>query len=153
MGDNLGDRPVDQQVAIGDIGQTVASLRLVHVMGGDEERQALGGQELNLLPEIAAGLGIDAGGRLVEKEQLGLVNEAGGEGHPLFPAAGKLSRQLLFTAREAELFDAVLDGLAPVLHAVHAGDEIEILGDAEVLVKAEALGHVAHLLFDRFTVP
>ena len=59
VGDHLGDRPVDQQIAVGNIGQPVAAFRFVHVMGGDEKRQALGGQQLNLLPEIAPGLGID----------------------------------------------------------------------------------------------
>src|SRR5262249_46369583 len=41
--------------------------------------------------------------------------------------------------------DAPGGGLPPVRHLVDAGDEVEVLEDREVLVEAEALGHVAHL--------
>ena len=45
-----------------------------------------------------------------------------------------------------------LNRVAPVFHAVHARDEIEILLDAQVLPKAEPLRHVADLALDRFAL-
>jgi hypothetical protein len=47
-----------------------------------------------------------------------------------------------------ETFQAARDGLPPVRHGVDARDEIEVLPDAEVLVVAEALRHVADVALD-----
>ena len=71
MRDDLFCRPLRQQFAEGDIGKLVAALGLVHVMGGDQHGDALGGEAVDLVPEFAPRLGIDAGGRLVEQEQRG----------------------------------------------------------------------------------
>ena len=76
----------------------MAALGFVHVMRGDEKGEPLGGELMDLFPKIAPRLRIDARGRLVEQEQLRLVNEAGGEREPLFPAAGKLAGELLLPA-------------------------------------------------------
>ena len=150
--DDLVHRAVGQQVAVGDIGELVASLGFVHVVGGDEKGQALGGEAVDVLPEIAPRLWIDPRRRLVEQEQFRLMDQAGGEGHALLPSAGKFSRQLLRTVREPEFLDAFLHQLRPVFHAVHARDKIEILGNGQVLVEAETLRHIADLLLDRFAV-
>ena len=55
--DHLGDRAVREQLAVEDVGEPVAALGLVHVVRGDEERQPLAGELVDLLPEIAARLG------------------------------------------------------------------------------------------------
>ena len=86
--------PWVEQPAVGDIGDPVAALGLVHVVGADQDRDAAGGERVDLLPELAPRLRIDARGRLVEQQQLRLVEHAGGERQALLPAAGQLAREL-----------------------------------------------------------
>ena len=57
----------------------MAAFGLVHVMGGDEHGDALGGKVVDLVPELTPRLGIDAGGGLVEQQQSGLRQDAGAE--------------------------------------------------------------------------
>ena len=139
-----------EQVAVGNVSQPMAALRFIHVVRGDEKRQPLGGELMDLLPEIAARFGIDAGGRLVEQQQFRPMNEAGRQREPLLPAAGKLAGELVFALCRAQSLDAFAHGLAPILHPVHARHEIEILRDAQVFPEAEPLRHVADLPLDRF---
>ena len=50
-------------------------------MGGDEDRDALAAGEVNEeLPELVASDGVDAGGRLIEQEHVGLVQNGDGQG-------------------------------------------------------------------------
>ncbi|MNN32941.1 hypothetical protein D3C81_1466780 [compost metagenome] len=76
-----------QQLAVGDIGELVAALGLVHVVRADQHRDAARGKQVQLLPEIAPRLGVDAGGGLVEQQQFRLVQQAGRQRQPLLPAA------------------------------------------------------------------
>ena len=152
LGDDFGGGAVGQQFAASDEGQAMAALGFVHVMGGDEEGQAAGGEKVDLLPEIAAGLGVHAGGGFVQQKEFRPVNQAGGQGQTLLPAAGKLAGQLLLALRQAQALDAFPHRLAPILDSIHAGHEVEVFPDAQVLVKAEALRHVADLALDVFAV-
>ena len=101
--DYLIDRAVGEQLAVGDIGKPVATFGLVHVMRGDEKGQALRGEVLNLLPEVAPRLRIDARGRLIEQQQFRLVNEASRERESLLPPAGELARELLLPLRQVRV--------------------------------------------------
>src|SRR5437868_14708812 len=78
------------------------------------------------------------------------MNETGCERESLFPSAGKFACELLSPLRQPEFFDAFLHCLSAVLHAVHAGDEIEIFFNAQVLPETEPLRHVTDLALDRF---
>ena len=142
------DRAAGEQVAVGDVGEPVAALRLVHVMRRDEHRQAVGGELVNFLPKIAARLRVHARRRLVEQEQLRLVNQAGGQREPLFPAAGKLPGKLPAPVSHAEAFETFFHGGFALRHFVKPRDEIQIFLDGQILVKAEPLRHVADALFD-----
>jgi len=51
-------------------------------MGRDQHGDALGGEAMNLVPEFAARLGVDTGGRLVEQQQPRLRQDAGAEREP-----------------------------------------------------------------------
>ena len=150
--DDLGDGAVREQFAVGNVGEPMAAFGFIHVMRGDEKGQSLGGELMNLFPKIAARFGIDPGRRFVEQEQFWAVNEAGRERETLFPSAGELARELRLAARQPELLDALSHRLAPVLHAIHARHEIEILRDAQILPEAESLRHVADLALDRFAL-
>ncbi len=106
-GDDFLGRAAREQFAEGDVRQAVAALRLVHVVRGDQEGQALGGEPVDLLPEIAARLRVHAGGRLVEQKQFRLVDQAGGERQALLPAAGELAGQLVPPRGQPEPVEAL----------------------------------------------
>ena len=88
IADHLVDGAVRQHLAIGDVADAVAALGLVHVMGRDQHGQPAAGQPMDLVPEFAPRLRVDAGRRLVEQQQLGLVHDAGGRA----PAAASSRR-------------------------------------------------------------
>ena len=106
-GDHLVGGAAGEQLAISDIGDVVAALGLVHIMGRDEHGEAARGERVDLVPEGAAGLRIDAGGGLVEQQQLRLVQGGDGEREALLPAAGEGAGELLAPLGEAELVERV----------------------------------------------
>ena len=108
-GNDLFGRALRHQPAVGDVGQLVAALGLVHVMRADQHRDAARRERVQLLPEVAARAGVDAGGRLVEQQQLGLVQHAGREREALLPAAGQRAGELRRAAAEAQAFDRPVD--------------------------------------------
>ena len=59
----------------------------------------LAGELVDLVPELAPRLRVDAGGRLVEQQQLRLVHHAGGQRQPLLPAAGERAGELVAAVR------------------------------------------------------
>src|SRR5262245_29253061 len=152
VGDDFGDRAVNEQLAVSDVGEAVAALGFIHVVRGDEKRESLGRKIVDLFPKVATRLRIDAGRRFIEQQQFRMVNEARRQREPLLPAAGQLTGQLILPFHECESLEAFAHGFAPVLHREHARDKVEILGEAQVLVKAEALGHVADLALDGLTL-
>ena len=112
--DDLGAGAVGEQIAVEDVGEPVTAFRFIHVVGGDQERQPLSGKLMDLLPEIAAGLGVDAGGRLVEQQQLRLVNHARSQRQALFPPAGKMTGQLVLPPEQPQPLETVAHSLATV---------------------------------------
>ncbi len=52
---------------------------LLEVLGGEEDGRALVVERRHLLPDRLAADGVEAGRGLVEEEDLGLVDEGGGE--------------------------------------------------------------------------
>ncbi len=143
--DHFRDRSMSEQVPVGKISDPMASLRFIHVVSGDEEGEALGCQQMDLFPKITTGFGIDPRSGFIKEEQTRIVDEAGGQGEPLFPSSGEFTRQLLASTRKTEPFEALIHSLPTVGHLVHPGNEIEILRNAEVLVEAKALGHISRL--------
>ena len=125
-----------------------AALGFVHVVGGNQRREAVGRHVVDEVPELASRLDVDAGGRLVEQQQARLVEHAGGEREALFPAARQLAGELAAPILELHALDDRLDRSPAVLHLEDAGDEIEILEDREVVVQTEALRHIADFAAD-----
>ena len=62
-------------------------LGLVHVVRRQDERHAALLQPVEAVPDDVAGLRVEAGGRLVEQQQLGLVDERAGDREPALHAA------------------------------------------------------------------
>ena len=67
-------------------------VRLVHVMRGDQDRAAALAKPLEHVPQLAARLRIEAGRRLVEKQQLGLARQRARHRQPLLLPARQLRR-------------------------------------------------------------
>ena len=130
----------------------MTALGLVHVVGGDQYGEALRRQRMNLVPEVAARLGIDPRRGLVQQQQIRLRKDAGAQRQPLFPASRKLPRQLILAARKAQPRDGLAGGCARIRHPIDAADEFEILADGKVLIERETLGHVAHAPLDEMAL-
>ena len=145
---DLVHRAVRQEFAIGDIRDLVAALGLVHVVGRNQCREAARSQRMNLVPELAPGLGIDAGGRLVEQQKLRMRQRAGAEREPLLPAAGQQPGDLVLAAGETEMLDHLARRIDRLRQAIDARDKLQVLLHRKVLVEAEALRHIADLALD-----
>ncbi len=79
---------------------------------------------VDLVPEVAPRLGIDAGGRLVEQQQRGIGQDAGAEREPLLPAAGKFAGELIGAARaDPSRSSAARAASRGSLEAIDARDE------------------------------
>ncbi len=105
------------QFAAIDQPEPVAVFRLVHVMGRDEDRDALARQFVNQIPELAAADRIDAGGGLVEKHDRRLVQNGAAQGEPLPPAARQNRRQAVAMLGQARHLDHPLFSLPLLLRA------------------------------------
>ena len=109
LGDDLRHGAARHDLAVGDVDDAMAALGLVHVVGRDQHGQPFGGEFVDLVPEFAPRLRIDAGRRLVEEEQLRLVHDAGGERQALLPAAGKRAGELVLAVGQPEPLERVGD--------------------------------------------
>ena len=147
-GGDFARRALRQQLAIGDVGQLVAPLRLVHVVRAHQHRNALRRQPMQFLPEIAPRGRVHARRRLVQQQQLRPAQHAGRQRQPLLPAAGKRARQLVRAVRQPQLRQSFLHDLAPRGHAVHPRDEVQVFPDRQVVPVRELLRHVAGLALD-----
>ena len=87
-GDQLANRAGrDDRPVIDDRDAIAQRLDLLHVVGRVEHRHAVGAERAHGLEDVVAALRIDADGRLVEDQQLGAVEQAGGEVEPPLHAA------------------------------------------------------------------
>src|SRR5262249_39013218 len=146
--DHLVDRAVREQRPGGDVGALVAALGFVHVVRGDEAREAVPRERMDLVPELASRLRIDARGRLVEEEKLRVRQRTGPERKPLFPTTRELAGKLRLATLESEPLDHRARRRRRVGNTVEACDEFQVLAHRKILVEAEALRHVAYVTLD-----
>ena len=109
-----------------DVADAAAALGLVHVVRGDEEGDALAGELEEQIPQRAARDGIDAGGGLVEEDNLRRMDDGAGERQALFPSAGELAGAAIHVGLDAGegLHLARALGRAIGREAVDAGVEV-----------------------------
>ena len=105
----------------------MTALHFIHVVGGDQNRHAARGKFVNFVPEGAPRLGIDARGRLIQHQEVRLVDHASGQRQALLPAARQRAGQLRAAMSKAKLGQGPRHAIANFRHAVGAGDEGEIL--------------------------
>src|SRR5262249_46316697 len=88
------DRAMREQHAVGNVGDLVAAFGFVHVVRGDEDREAVARERMDLVPELPSRLRIDGRGRFVGQQKLGVRQRASPEREPLFPATRELAGKL-----------------------------------------------------------
>jgi hypothetical protein len=120
-----------------DDGHPAAELvGLLHVVGGEEDGLALAVQLLHDLVEGQAALGVEAGGRLVEEEDVGLVHDRPGHHEPLGHAAGQREHRGVGEAVQLDAVDEAVGGglgrLARHPEEPPVEDEVLLHGEAAV---------------------
>ncbi|MCY1417919.1 hypothetical protein D9M71_334650 [compost metagenome] len=144
----LGRRASGEHPALVHRHQPVEALGLVHVGGRHQHAHArmAGADAFDQLPELAARQRIDAGGGLVEDQQVGIVDQRAAQPELLLHAAGQLARRPLGEGREAGAVQQVGD--APLalglLVAEQAAEEVDVLEHRQrrVEILAQPLRHV-----------
>src|SRR5215471_16211878 len=131
--------------AVGD------AVGLFHVVGGEEDGDAFGFvQALDVGPKLVAALRVKAEGGLVEKKDLGGVQEAAGDLKAALHAAGELFDDGVFALPQLEKLEEhfrtfVADFARDV---VEDAVKFEVFGGGEVAVEAGVLKDDAELLAD-----
>lgn len=133
-------------------GDAVAILCLVHKVGGDKDGDALVGSLVNQFPELAARGGVYPTRRLIQKDNLGTVEDGDGEGQLLLPAQWKAFHQCVTFLFQPEAEEQLLRFRSNLRFgdAVDTGKEADILPHLEVFVKGKFLAHVADVLLHFF---
>jgi hypothetical protein len=129
VADDLGHGAGGHHAAGGHDHQAVALGGLAHEVGADQHPGAGQGGLPDGLPQPRPAEGVDAGGGLVQDQQLWVVGEDGGEGDPPAQPQRQLGDQLA-----ADRFEG---GVQPLRRpgAEDAGGEHQVLGHGEVLVQ------------------
>ena len=132
------------------------ALGLLQVVGGQDDGGALLAVDAaHVLPHAAAQLDIDAGGGLVEDQQLRPVHQGPGDHQATLHAAGEHAGAAVALVPEAEIAQQLL-GTGQGLPAGHA--VVARLGQHDVdhlleLVEVELLGHHAQVVLGPGEVP
>ncbi len=150
-GDALGDDPR----LVHDHEPVAQLLRLVHVVGRQDERHAALLESVEAIPEQVARLRVEAGRRLVEEQQLGLVDERAGDRqaalHPARHVLDLVARPLRELGEVEQLVGAA--GAFRAAEAEVPAVDHEVLADRELVVERVLLGHDAEARPDLRTVP
>ena len=122
--------------------QAVASLGLVHEVGGERDGHVLClTQLLQLLGQVASCGGIEAGGRLIHEQQPGFVQQRLGQFHTSAHAAGESLGVFVRAVSKVESFEPVVDALVQIAsaQAVEASLVYEVFTRGEFAVEAGLL--------------
>ena len=136
-----------QQAALGDDADAVGHLLgLFQIMGGQDDRHALAAQIAHDLPHLAAQGHVDAGGRFVQKQHLGLVRQRLGDQHAALHAARQLTRGgVALVPQRQRPQDAFDIGLVRG-HAVQPAGEADAVDDLFERLQRDLLGDQADQL-------
>src|SRR5208337_2816828 len=119
--DQVGGSAFGDDLTVIDNGEAVTeAFGLVHVVSREQDGATFFLEGANDVPELAAALGIEAGGGLVQKEDARIAYQRGGHGQALLLAAGELAYPGVGFLGELEFFEDVGGGTRIV---VEAGEE------------------------------
>ncbi len=128
--------------------QPVEALGFVHIGGGDDDAhlRAAGANRVDQVPELAARQRIDAGCRLVENEEVRIVDQRAAEAELLLHAAGELAGrarlELFHRGRSQKLGDARASLIRAL--AEQTAEEVDVLEHAQrrIEIAAKPLWHI-----------
>ena len=115
-----------------------------HVVAGKEDG---GVSALLVAVEVVAdpgcGIGVEAGGRFVQEEEFGFVDEGFGQGDSGFLACREFAKLFIEEFFEFEVFGQLFDAVFGVFDFVEFGVDIEVFPDGKALGKVDVgAGHV-----------
>src|SRR5580658_9541864 len=99
-------------------------------MGGEQNSPAVGFELLDQIPELAAGLRVEAGGGFVEEQEFGIAHQGAAEGEPLLLAAGEAAHARVAFFGELGLGNDFLSGGTLI---EEAGEEANGFGHGELV--------------------
>src|SRR5215472_8767946 len=141
---------IGDQLAVIDVGEVRAALGFIHVVRGHKKSDAAAAEVEEQVPQLAPGNGIDARRRLVQVNDLGIVEHGAAQREPLFPASGELAGKTLFVR-----FDGItmhgLFNLAFGFSTAQAVDlrvEAQVFQHRKVVIQRELLAHVPDAQLD-----
>jgi hypothetical protein len=140
----------DEMAAVDDGDVGAEALDDLEDVGGEEDGGAAGDHALEHGFESGGGDGVDAFEGFVEEEDFWTVDDGGGEGELFLHAVGEVGDEFFcFTgeAHELEEFGGA-DGGGGGVEAVHAADEVQVLGCGEAAEEGQAFGDNADLTLE-----
>ena len=111
-------------------------------MRGEEDRDAAPAQVVDQLVDVPGGDRIQAGGRLVEEQHLGVAEQRPGQGDPLAQALGQRAAGVAGPLGEVDrAAGRARCGRPASGDLVQVGEALEVLGHAQPEVQPRRLGH------------
>ena len=123
---------------------------LLNVMGRQQDRAALAAHLQDRIVQLATGLGVEAGRRLVEEEDLGLVDERQGQREALPLAAGEGVEGTVGFLAQGEAVDELID-VGP--GAVEGAEQPQGLARRDLVLQRGGLQRDADPLLDAIGLP
>ena len=139
------------QLPLVDDGDAVAVLGLLHVVSGHEDGDGVLPLQLDyVVPDVLAGLGVEADGRLVEEEDVRVVEHAAGDLEAAPHAAGVGADDGVAAVPEVDDAERFFDarGVLFAGHVVDVGVEAHVLVGGEAVVEGRVLEDEADGLAD-----
>ncbi len=105
---------------------------------------------IDQLPKGLAGSRVYPGRRLIQKQDLGVVEDGTSEGQALSPACGEVCYHGIFLPGKSAHLHHLTEALVyfPLRNAIDPRIEGEILPYRQIRIEGEALGHVADFIPD-----
>ena len=145
LDDELGRRAGRDRAAVGHDQHRVGKpLGLLDVVGGHQDRRALGAKRVDQRPELLPDLGVEPDRRLVEEHEPRPMHERAGDQQPPAHPAGELVDPRVPPVDEVRHLQRALDRLAPV----GAADPVEVREDEQVLLDGQRHVEVVELRHD-----
>ena len=146
LSSQLIDGALGHHAAAGDNADAVAqALHQIQLVGGEDDRHTCPGAVGEHRAHHVHRDGVEAGKRLVQDENVGVVDKRRGELDALLVAQGEVVELVAQALAETELLEqlgaALLGGFA--VDAVQLGQENKLVQDLFLAVQAAFLGHVA----------